>query len=143
MLYFRRETNLRVVFQKGGFGGCSPGTKTGTRVHSDVPPERKPGMRVRSHVPPERRPERGHIRQNHPDLSALSSPSDIVFRKFVQQKGDVNFLGLPNKLTSSKRRSLESVETCGCLWKSAFEARPVFPLSIGPTLTLSRLHLHS
>ena len=32
----------RVVFQKGGFGGCSSRTKTGTRVHSDVPPERKP-----------------------------------------------------------------------------------------------------
>ena len=32
----------RVVFQKGGFGGCSPGTKTGTRAHSDVPPEGKP-----------------------------------------------------------------------------------------------------
>ena len=32
----------RVVFQKGGFGGCSPGTKTGARVHSDVPPEQKP-----------------------------------------------------------------------------------------------------
>ena len=31
----------RVVFQKGGFGRCSPGTKTGTRVHSDVPPEQK------------------------------------------------------------------------------------------------------
>ena len=31
-----------MVFQKGGFGGCYPGTKTGTRVHSDVPPERKP-----------------------------------------------------------------------------------------------------
>ena len=24
------------------FGGCSPATKTGTRVHSDAPPERKP-----------------------------------------------------------------------------------------------------
>ena len=23
-------------FQKGGFGGCSPVAKTGTRVHSDV-----------------------------------------------------------------------------------------------------------
>ena len=34
-----------MVFQKGGFGGCSPGTKTGTRVHSDVPPERKPEER--------------------------------------------------------------------------------------------------
>ena len=32
--------------------GCSPRTKTGTRV--------------RSHVPPGRKPERGHIRQNHP-----------------------------------------------------------------------------
>ena len=32
----------RVVFKKGGFGGCSPRTKTGTRVRSDVPPERKP-----------------------------------------------------------------------------------------------------
>ena len=42
----------RVVFQKGGLGGCSPGRKTGTRV--------------RSHVPPERKPERGYIRQNHP-----------------------------------------------------------------------------
>ena len=31
----------RWFFQKGGFGGCSPGTKTGTRVHLDVPPERK------------------------------------------------------------------------------------------------------
>ena len=29
-------------FPQGWFGGCSPGTKTGTRVHSDVPPERKP-----------------------------------------------------------------------------------------------------
>ena len=37
-----------VVFERGGFGGCSPGKKTGTRVHSDVPPERKP--------------ERGHVR---------------------------------------------------------------------------------
>ena len=35
----------------GRFGG-SPGTKTGTRV--------------RSHVPPERKRERGYIRQNHP-----------------------------------------------------------------------------
>ena len=35
-----------------GTFGCSPRTKTGTRV--------------RSHVPSERKPERGHIRQNHP-----------------------------------------------------------------------------
>ena len=32
--------------------GCSPGTKTGTRV--------------RAHVPPERKPELEHVRQNHP-----------------------------------------------------------------------------
>ena len=43
-------------WNEGTFGssppiGCSPGTKTGTRA--------------RSHVPPERKPERGHIRQNH------------------------------------------------------------------------------
>ena len=56
----------RVVFQKGGFGGCSPRTKTGTSVHSDVSPGTKTATRVRSHVPPERKPERGHIRQNHP-----------------------------------------------------------------------------
>ena len=31
-----------VVFQKGGFGGCSPRTKTRTRVYSELPPERKP-----------------------------------------------------------------------------------------------------
>ena len=37
-------------FQKGGFGGCSPGTKTGTRVRSDIPPERKTATRARSHV---------------------------------------------------------------------------------------------
>ena len=35
-----------------GTFGCSPGTKTGTRV--------------RLHVPSERKPERGYIRQNHP-----------------------------------------------------------------------------
>ena len=39
---FNSGVDKRVVFQKGGFGGCSPGAKTGTRVHSDVPRERKP-----------------------------------------------------------------------------------------------------
>ena len=67
--------HVRVVFQKGWFWrmfarnenrnegtfGCSPGTKTGTRVHS--------------HVTPERKLERGHIRQNHsPSLAAQSAP---------------------------------------------------------------------
>ena len=46
------ETNERSGFQKGGFGGCSPVPKTGTRVHADVPQYQKP--------------ERGHIHQNRP-----------------------------------------------------------------------------
>ena len=41
----------RVVFQKGGFGGCPPRTRTGTRAR-----------RVPSDVPPERKPERGYVR---------------------------------------------------------------------------------
>ena len=44
------QIDKRVAFQKGGLGGRFPGTKTGTTVHSDVPPERKTGTRVRSHV---------------------------------------------------------------------------------------------
>ena len=72
--YFTGQPRSRMIlgstkgwFPKGWFWRmCSPGTKTGTRAHSDVPPERKPGTRVRSHVPPERQPERGHVRQNHP-----------------------------------------------------------------------------
>ena len=55
-----------ILRQKGGFGGCSPGTKTRTRIHSDVPPERNTGTRVLSHVPPGRQPEQGYVRQNHP-----------------------------------------------------------------------------
>ena len=50
LLFFPREhakfilfgVDQTVVSQKGGFGGCFRGTKTGTRVHSDVPLERKP-----------------------------------------------------------------------------------------------------
>ena len=38
-------------FPKGGFGGCSPGTKTGMRVRSHAPPERKPGIRAHSPKP--------------------------------------------------------------------------------------------
>ena len=40
-LSVRLGVDTRVVFKKSGFGGCSPGTKTGRRAHSDVPPERK------------------------------------------------------------------------------------------------------
>ena len=39
-------------FRNEGTFGCSPGTKTATRVNS--------------HVPRERKPERGYIRQNRP-----------------------------------------------------------------------------
>ena len=70
-------------FQKGGFGGCSPGTKTGTRVRSPKPPFWKPPFYlpmtlcgvdkrvvskrvVSADVPPERKSERGYVRQNHP-----------------------------------------------------------------------------
>ena len=55
-------------FQKGGFGGCSPVPKTGTRVHLDdiVPLVRITETRVHSDVPRYRKPERGYIRQNHP-----------------------------------------------------------------------------
>ena len=35
-----------------GTFGCSPGTKTGTRVRSHVPPERKTGTRAHSPKPP-------------------------------------------------------------------------------------------
>ena len=35
----------RVVFQKGGFGGCSTWTKTGTRVHSECSPGTKTATR--------------------------------------------------------------------------------------------------
>ena len=64
-LWLLAGVDKRVVFQMGGFGGCSPGTKTGTRVHSDVPLERQPergsfpcspgtktGTRVHSPKPP-------------------------------------------------------------------------------------------
>ena len=60
------STRERVVFQKGGFGGCSLRTKTGTRVHSDVPPERKPERGYVRMFPRKKKPERGYIRQNHP-----------------------------------------------------------------------------
>ena len=46
--------------------GCSPGTKTGTRV--------------RSHVSRERRPERGYIRQNSVILRKI-----LVSAKFVSE----------------------------------------------------------
>ena len=62
-----------------GTFGCSPGTKTGTKVRLDVPPERKPEQGYVHMFPrnenrnegtfacsPGTKPERGYIRQNHP-----------------------------------------------------------------------------
>ena len=70
----------RVVFQKGGFGGCSSGTKTGTRVHSDVPPERKP--------------ERGYVRMfpriENRNKGTFAKTTLLRNRPFVSQwKGDL------------------------------------------------------
>ena len=43
-LFWKDPFSKRPLFPnpKGGFGRCSPGTKAGTRAHSDVPPERNP-----------------------------------------------------------------------------------------------------
>ena len=57
----------RVVSQKGGFGGCPPPPKENRNEGTfGCSPGTKTGTRVRSHVPSERKSERGHIRQNHP-----------------------------------------------------------------------------
>ena len=60
-----------------GTFGYSPGTKTGTRV--------------RSHVPPERKPERGHVRQPHFSETALLSPSDVLLRAGLVLTKDPKF----------------------------------------------------
>ena len=61
-------------FQKGGFGGCSPVSKNGARVHSDVPGAPRTGTRVHSDVPWYQKPERGYIRQ-----TALFSETALLF----------------------------------------------------------------
>ena len=63
-------------FQKGGFGGCSPGTKTRTRVRSDVPSDRKTGTRVRMFPRNENRNE-GTFAKPPFDETALLSPGDL------------------------------------------------------------------
>ena len=77
---FSSEVAKRWVFPKGWFWrmfpwnenrnegtfGCSPGTRTGTRVHSDVPPERELERGYVRMFPRNERPERGYVRQNHP-----------------------------------------------------------------------------
>ena len=76
------EVHKRVVFQKGSSGGTKPRNET---------PERNPGTRVHSDVPPERKQERGYIRmfprnenknegtfaQNHP---STKPPFCLLYR---------------------------------------------------------------
>ena len=69
--HFFARLLLPTPFRKGGFGGCSPGTKTGTRVHSDVPPERKPEQVYIRMFPQNEKPERGYVRQDHPFTKPL------------------------------------------------------------------------
>ena len=84
------RVDKRVAFQKGGFGGCSPETKTGTRVHPDVPPERKTGTRVRSDVPPERKPEQG---EHSPKPPLITKPPFVYRGEFpAPQYPDKTFL---------------------------------------------------
>ena len=73
--------HTRVVFQKGGFGGCSPGTRTGTRVHSDVPPERKLERGYVRMFPRKRKLEQGYIRQTILYETALLSPGEVLSLK--------------------------------------------------------------
>ena len=109
-------------FQKGGFGGCSPGTKTGTRVRSPKPPFWKPPFYlpmtlfgvdkrvvskrvVSADVPPERKPERGHVRQttllrNRPfisqwclEIAYLKSPEFSHNRRNLWREAD--FIHVP------------------------------------------------
>ena len=73
----------RVVSKRAGCGGSSPGTKTRTRVHSDVPTERK---RERGYVrmfPREGKQERGHIRQNRPFTKL---PFDLPMTTYRKQQ---------------------------------------------------------
>ena len=52
--------------QKGGFGGCSPVPRTGTRIHSDVPRYQDPEQGYIRMFPRHQNLERGYIRRNHP-----------------------------------------------------------------------------
>ena len=63
---FSLWVDKRVVFHKGGFGGCSPRNENRNEGIFGCSPGTKTGTRARSHVSPERKPERGHVRQNHP-----------------------------------------------------------------------------
>ena len=67
----------RVVFQKSGFGGCSPGTKTGTRAHSDVPLERNPERGYVHMFPRNENRNEGTFAKTTPNYeTALLSPSE-------------------------------------------------------------------
>ena len=75
----------RGVFQKSGFGGCSPRTKTRTRVHSDVPPERKPERGYVRMFPRNESGTRAHSPKPPLYETALLSHSDLGFCRKVLQ----------------------------------------------------------
>ena len=53
-----------------------PWNETGTRVQSDVPPEREPERGYVRMFRQNEKPDRGHVRQNHP--FAGSAKTDLV-----------------------------------------------------------------
>ena len=73
----------RLVFQTSGFGGCSSRTKTGTRVHSDVPPERKPEGGAFACNPGTKTGTRVHSPKPPFYETALLSPREICSKHFV------------------------------------------------------------
>ena len=83
-------------FPKGWFWRMFPQNETGTRVDSDIPPERKP---ERGYVRTKRKPERGYIRQNHPFTKppfCLRSIT-LLFPNFLRTPGNLSaeILGYP------------------------------------------------
>ena len=95
----------RVVFRKGGFGGCSPGTKTGTRVHSDAPPGTITGTRVRCMFP----------RNENRNEGAFAKTTLLLNRPFISQWAlgcfwRVRFFSAPLRFSSIVRANLKGAE---------------------------------
>ena len=78
----RKARGSQKGFQKGGFGGCSPAPKTGTKVHSDVPWHQKP--------------ERGHIRMfpgtKNRNEGTFAETALLRNRPFVSSRQESNVL---------------------------------------------------
>ena len=77
------------------FGGCSPGTRTRTRV--------------RSHVPPERKRERGYSRQNHPSTRPPSCLPVNFCGHFKQLSPDLVTLDGTNQTWAKNSPSFQAV----------------------------------